>query len=357
MFTSSLNRELEDAMFNCIHKISLRLAFVLAINPALIPVGHAQGLQSLPAARHSFVEAFSNTQPLPKWSGDFLISWRIKTESSDSDNNLIIHGRDGKVLRRFRLWLPDAMMVQIFDVAGSRRNSVSVVGIALSQSGSVAPFLATISMDSSSVKVNRLSPFEGRYVTWGSDDTIWVLGYQLAEGRKLLSAPSHAILQHYDRNGTLLGKHLEWPAIECGRHPLLSSGVQIVSSPDRIGVLLPACSTWIELSPLGDLIGRWEAHLPASYNDKSAHFFTPVMTSSNRVYCQFSIPYHQDADGTQRHTGLFTLNRTKKTWEPVDTKAAVIALGNMSWLAGIDEDSLVYKVGAYDLVWMRPSAP
>jgi hypothetical protein len=341
-------------------KSSLRVAFFLAINASLTPAGHSQTLNPSPVARHNFTEAFPRLQQLPKWSGDFLLSWRTDTDSSDYNNNLTIHGRDGNVIRRLRLWFPDALSVKLWDAAASSSGSVSVVGFALSRSGSVAPFLALVPANSSSVKIVQMSPFEGRKVTWGQDDTIWVLGWQLGEGRSLSAAPPHAIVQHYDRNGALLSKHLEWPAIQCGRHPLFLSGghSQITSSPDRIGIFLPGCSTWMELSAAsGEVLGRWQFHFPANYNEKKALYGTVVMTPSNQVYLDAKVFYQQAVDRNRGYIGLLSLNRTTMTWEPVDMKEAKIALGNLVWLAGIDGDSFVYSVSNYDLVWLKTASP
>lgn len=51
----------------------------------------------------------------------------------------------------------------------------------------------------------QTAPFEGLNVTWGPKDSIWILGYQLTAERNALSAPPHAILRQFDRQGNPIG--------------------------------------------------------------------------------------------------------------------------------------------------------
>jgi hypothetical protein len=332
----------------------LALAPVVAGMLLTVPLGHAERL-TRPIVRQSFPDAFASRHALPKWSGDVLISWRPATTSSDSADNIVVQNRDAKVVLRHRLWFPDATAVRIWDVAASRETTVAVVGHAVDKSGVFVAFVAFLSLQTPQVRIVQTSPFEGRYVVWGPNGMLWVLGYRLAETRKLLKAPPHAILHQYDQNGVLLRQTLEWPAIQCGLHPLLS-WAQLAASNDRVGILLPACSTWLEVSATGNLIGRWQATLPPDYAAR-AQLWTPALTTDNQVYCHVSHPDHRSPEGTVTHSGMFRLNRDQKVWEPVDTTETAVAAGQLSWLAGIDNDVFVYRVGAHDMIWVARAAP
>jgi hypothetical protein len=183
-------------------------------------------------------------------------------------------------------------------------------------------------------KVISTAAFEGQDVRWGPNDSIWVLGYQLTADRKLLSAPPHSLLRRYDRQGRLIAEHLPWPAINCGRHPLLDEA-QLTTSSAKIGVLLSACQSWLELSPTGELLGRWPAgtSLP-----KGLHTSKAVMTPAGEAYLMAATP----------ETTLFRLTADRQSWEVVPRDPAL-------WcLAGADANGLAFCSGASRLTWWKP---
>jgi hypothetical protein len=99
---------------------------------------------SAPFRRTTYVEAYATGNNVPKWSGNYLISWKSGLSASDGRDNLILYGRNGDVAQRQRLWFDDAAFVWIRDAAASADNGIAVVGNAMTPSGSVAGFLAYI---------------------------------------------------------------------------------------------------------------------------------------------------------------------------------------------------------------------
>ncbi len=284
---------------------------------------------------------------VPKWSGRLLTSWRTDTPASNPNPNLVIADRQGKTISRHRLWLPDASAVKIFDVAAKDAKQLAVVGIATAPTGQYTGYLAILDLQTNATKVMQTAPFEGLNVTWGPNDSIWILGYQLTAERKLLSAPPHAILRQFDRQGNPVAEHLPWPAINCGRHPLLEDA-KLTASPTKIGILLKGCQSWIELSPTGQPLGRWPLTLPPGFTPQRMHLEKPMMTNSGAVYLFASTPDIKDDAGYFRHTTLFSLSSDRRSWEVVPTDPAL-------WcLAGVDADSLVRCSGASSLAWMKP---
>lgn len=314
-------------------------------------VGIAESL-SAPHQRTQFERVLSGTPAVPKWNSGFLVTWRTETGYSDSSENLSIQDRDGRLLAKYRLWFPDAWMIKIWDAAVSRSGSIAVVGLALNNSGSMSGMLALVSPAPARVKVVQTAPFEGHYVTFAPDNSLWILGYQLGEGRRMTESVPHAMLHHYSSDGVLQAQHLPWPNTECKQQPV-GDWAALTASQDRIGVHLPACNMWMEFRPNGERIGSWPWRLEG-YDAAKAIFWRPVITPDNRVFCYVSTPKHPSR---REAAGLYELNRERGVWELVEDAAAVsgagIGAGMLGWLAGVDGSSFVFRTGARDLVWLK----
>lgn len=193
--------------------------------------------------------------------------------------------------------------------------------------------------------MTELSPFEGYAIVFDQNDTLWLLGWQLGEGGKIANAAPHYVLHRYSREGLLLSRHLPWPGINCGVHPLMGRA-RLAASEDRIGVFLPTCNTWLDVALTGDVRGRWQWQLPEGYESSKVLFWTAVMTPDSRVYCHVTQPDHPTARGV---SSVWKLNRNRSTWEVVDSAAAVSAVGKLVWLAGVDRAQLVYATGNEEL--------
>ncbi len=283
---------------------------------------------------------------MPRWSGGFLISWQRNTLNTDKGDNVIAYKRDGTVAASWRLWFPDASLVEIIDAAGSPGGQVVVTGLAAAASGALTGFLAYMSTRESVARVVQTSPFEGQHLDFGPDGTIWVLGYQLGDMRKMKAAPEHSALRRYDGAGMQVGEYLRWPAVNCGLHPAaaLDGGEpQVTTSGDRIGIFLPACHMWMEFSPEGELLSSLEWRQPPQQaatpgkRDINRTALRVVMTKDNRVFGMFG-------------RNLFSLDRTTGAWSPVSIPPAV---GKLDWLIGSDGDQVVYRPGGTDLFWAK----
>jgi len=242
--------------------IGARYAAALALVPALASFA---GQLATPDHRATFKRAIVSGGALPRWSGGFLVSWQRNTLPADTRDNLVVYDRDGGVVAKWRLWFPDASLVKIVDAAASPDGHLAITGLAVNASGALACFLGSVSIGEATARVIQTSPFEGRRIEFGPDGTIWVLGWELGEMRKITTAPEHSTLRRYNRAGKLIGEHLRWPAINCGLHPARESdgsSPQLAASSDRIGVFLPGCRVWMEFSPQGEIIGSLQWHYP-----------------------------------------------------------------------------------------------
>ena len=331
---------------------------VAALGAFPAAAGGAERL-SLPTSRAYFPALFSTPEPAPAFSGGVMLNWRRNTYSADSRDNLFVRDRQGKLVASYRLFASGASQMKIVDVAASGDGSVAAVGQALSNEGRYSGYLAILSLDTSNARIVQLAPFEGRTITYGPDGTLWVLGWQLGadqevEQRSVSTAPPHSVLHHYTGEGVLISQHLPWPEMECGHHP--AGGIPaLTASADRIGVLLPECSTWLELAPDGELLGRWQWQAALGYDDVSAqvHLTPPVMTPGNSVYCQIFTSVLIDRVRTRVLDRLYTLNRDRSTWEPVDTSIATAPAGKLASLYGIDGESLVFHAIGNEVVWVN----
>ncbi len=240
-----------------------------------------------------------------------------------------------------RVWIPDATEVWIRDVAAVEGEAVAV-GNAMVGSLEYTGFLAFVPVKGGAARIIQTAPFEGMSVAVGSDRSVWVLGWQAGEGRRVRKAPDHAMLRHYGRDGKLIGGSLPWSSFQCGLHPVAVSrdgNAGVRASKDRIGVLLPECHEWVEFNLAGELTGRWPwRDVPITNGLKSSAWISSAaMTPSNEVFARIGI-------------GLYRLNREQGVWEPVDLAAATDSGAMFNWLAGNDGESLVY-LSERELVW------
>jgi len=269
----------------------------------------------------------------PKWADGHLIWFRPSTTYSDLSNNFAVHNSEGHAVLETRVWVPDATQVWIRDVEAVEGEAVAV-GNAVVGSLEYTGFLAFIPIKGGAARIVRTAPFEGMSVAVGPDRSVWVLGLQLGEERRILKAPDHAMLQHYGRDGKFIGGSLPWSSFRCGLHPAadqFDGHAEVRASKDRIGVLLPTCHEWLELNTSGEITGRWSwREVPITNGLKSSAMVSSVvMTPSNEVFARIGI-------------GLYRLNREQGTWDAVDLTAATDAGAIFGWLAGHDGESLVY---------------
>ena len=143
----------------------------------------------------------------PKWAGGYLIYFRPLTHS-DSSPNLAIHDGEGRAVLQTRVWIPDATEVWIRDVEAVGGEVVAVGNAMLGSLEEFTGFLAFVPVKGGAIRIVRTAPFEGKSVAVGSDESVWVLGWQVGEDRKLRNAPDHALLHHYSRDGKLIGESM-----------------------------------------------------------------------------------------------------------------------------------------------------
>ena len=320
----------------------MRISFVFLLKVTVLGLlaaiaGGAEQL-SLPTSRVDFPR-YSATPS--KFSGGVMISYHFETHYSNLRNNLFVHNRQGVVHASYSVFPPDVWKFHIRDVAASDDGSVAVVGIAWNNHGGISGYLAIVSLDTADIKMVQTAPFEGRTLTYAPDGTLWILGWELGQERRLSRTLPHSALRRFTGQGELISQHLPWPETQCWIHPS-RGGPSLAASADRIGVMLEECNRWMEFSLEGELLGQWQWQVEGYENAIEATFtpFHAVMTEEGNVYCDIHINVSID-DRLVTNWALYSLNRKKSIWELVDTQNAAAALGWVGVLAGIDGESLV----------------
>lgn len=177
----------------------------------------------------TFSRAFYDGMPLPKWSGSYLVSWTRNTHATEALDNVTIYDRGGKVVSSHRIWYPDAGAVTLID-ATANGNTVAVLGQAMNRAGVYVGFVASLAVGSTNPRILPLGSFEGTSIAFGEDRTLWVLGYQVGEERRIKTAPRHATLRHYKPDGetirrvSALAGYPMWTSLRCRREGWVPSG-------------------------------------------------------------------------------------------------------------------------------------
>src|SRR5215831_13643465 len=326
----------------------MRWILLLLVIP-IAPNAPAQQV-SAPVRQIAYEEAFQAGYFLPRWEQGYLVSWRQNISSSDTTDNLFLHDRDGATVGKTRIWLEGATFLRIEDAAARKDGRVAVVGWAITSSGTLAAFLADVSLAQRSPQIIQTSPFEGRSVGFGPDGTIWVLGAELGPGRGKEPAPDHYMVQHFGTDDVLKDQHLLLSSFGCELSDQINGIPRVVASDDRVGFFSPFCHTWVELSPSGESLSQWKwAPLsPVRHGNETADGIRSVaLTSTNELYGWNNI-------GRSPHT-LFRFDRKASAWVPLDTSAAQSA-GQHLTLLGTDGDALVSRTEGKKVGWFKPAS-
>jgi hypothetical protein len=314
----------------------------------MFPVANAAPQQvSAPIRQIVYEEAFQPGSSLPKWEQGYLVSWQTDTLSSDTAENLFLRDRDGAPVGKARIWLEGARLLRIEDAAARKDGRVAVVGWAVTNSGTLAAFLADVSLTRDSAQIIQTSPFEGQAVGFGPDGTIWVLGLEVGPGRGKEPAPNHYMVQHFGTDDVRKAQYLLQSDFGCELAAKINGIPRVVASDDRIGLFAPFCHMWGELSSTGELLGQWKWNplSPVRNGVETAEGITSVaLTATNEIY-----------GWSSKSRALFRFDRKATVWVPLDTGAARSAGAPFTALLGTDGDALVSYTVAKKVGWFKPT--
>jgi hypothetical protein len=152
--------------------------------------------------------AASVALPLGDRYGEFLIAPGGSEHGSPSEAGTGGNGLGGN-------GSTSASFLRIEDAAARKDGRVAVVGWAVTNSGTLAAFVADVSVAQRSAQIIQTSPFEGQAVGFGPDGTIWVLGLEVGPGRGREPAPDHHMVQHFGTDDVLKDQHLLRSNFDC----------------------------------------------------------------------------------------------------------------------------------------------
>jgi hypothetical protein len=326
-----------------------RMLWVLLL--LVLPLApNAAAQVTAPIRQTAFEDAFKPGNSLPRWEQGYLVSWKIDTSSSETEENISLYDRDGATVGKARIWFEGASFLRIEDAAARKDGRVAVVGWAITNSGTLAAFLADVSITQRFAQIIQTSPFEGRSVGFGPDGTIWVLGAVVGPGRGKEPAPDHYMVQHFSTDDVLKTQYLRSSDFGCELSDQINGIPRVVASDDRVGLFAPYCHMWVELSPTGELLGQWKWNplSPVRNGNETAVGITSVaLTSTNELY---------GWSGRKGHT-LFRFDRKASAWVPLETAAAQSAGAPFSTLFGSDGDKLVSRTAGKKVGWFKPGNP
>lgn len=308
-----------------------------------VPAAAAQQIRTT-AVGSNAVETFKVLPGrYPKYEQGFLLTWKFNTLPSDAGANVFVYNRDESLFGKTRIWIEGASFLRIQDATVGKDGQIAAVGFATTASGTFSQYLAIIPVSRGSATIVQLSPFEGQAVGLAPDGTIWVFGADLGPtGDGSQPAPDHFMVRHFGADGVLKDEHLlrsDFPC-ELGRF----GPTRVVASADRIGFFSSHCRTWVELSPTGQMLGRWTWNAVSriatpveiagvKYGQEQQAIMNVALTSSNELYgVRMNAPDR-----------LFHFDRKTSQWIAVpmtlgpNATAPYVAL-----LFGAEADNLVY---------------
>ncbi len=292
----------------------------------------------------TFSEALAEGAYFPHWSNGLMFHvLRSSLTSNEPGPNLAAYDRTGHVILKTRMWVPDAWKVIIRGEAASTDGSLAVIGIAYTNSGARAGFLAQLGPSGAVARITRTYPFEASALCFGPDGSLWLLGEDVpTDAYKREDVPDHAILQHYGADGRLINKFLQRSMFNAAPwHPTQAREgyAHIVAFKDRIGLLTVGDMRWIEMRADGAVISTVPVQYPGNSDPTKLNKMTGfAMTADNNLYASF-----QDKS-------LYRLDRLTGRWSVIELGAQAVP-PDFAVLLGADGDSLVYARPQSVVAW------
>lgn len=289
---------------------------------------------------------------LPRWESGRLLCFNRFSTYDSPDPNFFVSDGNGKLLLRTRIWLPEIWRLMILDAAVNGTAGYVVSGVAFSNTGVRAAFLAKLDNSGGLKQVIQLSPYEAEVVRAAPDGSFWTLG--LAAPEDGIHMSPYSALHQYSAEGKLLKEVLPRSSFNTPMEPALitkeGSPALLVGS-DRLYLFVPQSSEWIEVSLRGEILLRKSLKPPAvmpTPDPAEKNGITQMIalgaavTSSGEVYASF---YGGTSERIRR------LNRTLYQWEAMGETS-----GLFPQIMGSDGDTLVGRDGeSKNLLWRQPA--
>jgi hypothetical protein len=313
---------------------SFSLLVLFCTLAAAIPVSAA-------LAQDLFVNYSFGDRPVPKWANGFLIAYQSVREPSQ----VFLFNRSGQLVLHTRIDIPNYGEIKIFDVAASADGSVVI-----SASGTgVGAFLALLNSSGTIDRIIKDPAFPLARLCFAPDGTLWAMGSYLDHSiHRPEDMPDYPTLRHYSRDGQLLGSMLPRNsfALRTWQEPGLFA--LLVASRDRIGIYSRSANEWVEVSPAGEIIGRWEGVNMPDHSD-----ITGVgMLADGSLYVSAQGPSaeHPRQIG---FLGVYSLDKQSGEWKPFNVFDES-GKKRSTMIYGADGDTFLVRSGPSAFTWIRP---
>ncbi len=232
------------------------------------------------------------------YNGGYVLDW-----DSPAYTRVLIYGPDTKLAYsdslkgvggRYDVWAIDS------DGTAARANF---------SRGNEGPKIELLDQAGKPMQIIRTGSYLSQHMAFAPDHTLWTVGY---ESNYESRADDFNVFHHYARNGEEIDQGLPWRQIAGDYNAYTSlqlclGGKRIFAANNRIGFmafLQRGRGTWIELSPGGTLLGKYDL---GAYRELT---FQPVaMTTGGSVYARI---IKED-----RFSGWAVLDRSTGQWRKV----------------------------------------
>lgn len=247
--------------------------------------------------------------------------------------------RNGKQLMQVQLTVPDSPTIRIRNIGAAPDGTVAVTASASDNQGHIAPVIFWITPSGAIARIVRTSPFSASRLAFASDGSLWAAGrvYNFDGAHPPASqfqvAEDYDVLRHYDLEGRLQQTAL----------PRLSFPVAVTDpteesflaiSPDRIGFLSVSAKEYVEISPSGQMLGRWGLNSPIAANTAVGL----ALTSTGAVF--LSMLPRVEANVPYQGPPLYQFD--KSTGKLQSAQLSSTGLSRPTALLGSDGDELVF---------------
>jgi hypothetical protein len=144
-------------------------------------------------------------------------------------------------------------------------------------------------------------PAKGVHAKKKGDGSIWTAGREVDPERRK-ETPNHPVLRRHDASGALALSLLDRAAFAAAVHPALKRS-SLICSPGSVGFFSEPAKEWIEVSPEGQVTGRWNTELPGDLRVNAVQ-----MTTDGNVY---ATAHRQGRPGSG---SVFRLDRNSARW-------------------------------------------
>jgi hypothetical protein len=338
-------------------KSNLVLAAVLLSVPAVFSQEATLVSESSPVQIDLSSAASIETYTPVFGSGVLLLRHRISFEDTEYSS----YSRDGKLISRFRINVPDAQQT-IGSRVAALRGGAGFVAVAIAVNGSER--VATLCFLDRSGKLQRVvrtSPLWPYFVTVASDGTIWGFGARQSEDGEDHPDSNDPVLFHFSSSGELLGTAL--PRRTFGQDPPFERSKSLghptlASAGNRVVLYAPHTRQLFELALDRSIVGKYVIPLPDQWR-RGQRISKPMGVAELSITGRGVIYAHLVGGD---NSGLYELDRVRQSWIPLP--GPLLERFRNFTLIGGDGDELALcptgeRAAQFPVSWIRlaPSRP